>query len=188
MKINKFIKSLPNIITAFRVICAPILAIVIIKNIYGDSIINKIIFATIYASIAFTDKIDGWIAKKFNAGTKAGKCMDPISDKIFVSVLLIALTYHHKCWFTNATLIIIREFAVSGLREYTASQKQISINSSMLSKIKTVIQMIAIGLIAISKQDTIYLEISNFILFISVVIGFHTMHQYIQFAKKNNLF
>ncbi len=40
---------------------------------------------------AFTDVLDGWIARWSNASTKLGALIDPIADRLFVFVALIVL-------------------------------------------------------------------------------------------------
>ena len=103
----------------------------------------------LYTLGAVTDFLDGWVARKFNQITPFGTFLDPICDKIYVIILLLALV---DTGFANGSnlpavmLIITREFLVSGLREYLAPKK-IKMPVTKLAKWKTTAQMFALGLL-----------------------------------------
>ena len=68
---------------------------------------------------ALTDWLDGYVARRFDQGSKFGEFLDPVADKLMVSVTLVLLTqYHPTVWFAlPAAIIIGREISISALRE-----------------------------------------------------------------------
>ncbi len=109
------------------------------------------ICAIIYIVAALTDFLDGYFARKLNQVSGLGTFLDPISDKIFVSTVLILLVYAGKItggWVVLVILIFAREFLVSGLREYLGP-KNIQMPVSKLAKWKTAFQMLSLGFLII---------------------------------------
>lgn len=110
----------------------------------GAEIILGLFFA---ASI--TDWLDGKLARMFNATSKFGAMLDPIADKLLVSVVLIMLVYDRqdnnlpRADLVPVLIIICREIMVSGLREFLGSE-QIAMPVTKLAKWKTTVQFFAI--------------------------------------------
>lgn len=140
--------NLPNKLTILRVFMIP----VFIFAYFADFIpANNIIALVIFVLASFTDMLDGKIARKYNLVTNFGKFMDPIADKLLVVSALICVLVRGKICpnlilSTTAVLIIIfREFIISGFRE-VAADSGVVIAASYFGKLKTVFQMVAIGL------------------------------------------
>ncbi len=105
----------------------------------------------LYIIGAATDWLDGWVARKFNQISEFGTLMDPITDKIFVVtilLMLVAVGRIENLWVLSVAIIIVREFAVSGLREYLGP-KNIKLPVTRLAKWKTALQMIATGILIV---------------------------------------
>lgn len=137
--------NLANKLTMLRIFLVPIFLIFIaMKGIPYGTIIATLVF--IIASL--TDQLDGYIARSRNQITTFGKFMDPLADKLLVTAALISLVELGLIPSLAATIIIAREFAVSGLRTIAASEGKI-IAASWWGKIKTVTQIIAILLLLI---------------------------------------
>jgi len=101
----------------------------------------------LYVVGAVTDWLDGWIARRFDMVSAFGTFLDPVSDKIYVcSVFLALIAAEHVGVFGLSAMILIlaREFMVSGLREYLGP-KNLKLPVSKLAKWKTAVQMIATG-------------------------------------------
>lgn len=150
--------NLANKLTIFRIILVPILMVVpIIDSIYGISgeflgvptsfWIMNIIF--IIASL--TDKLDGYIARSRNQVTTFGKFLDPLADKILVISALIILVEYGKIPSWIPIIVLAREFIVSGYRLIAVEKGGKVIAASILGKIKTVTQMLAIILAFLDK-------------------------------------
>jgi len=132
--------NLPNKLTLFRVILVPaFLILVSVKEIPFNVTLATIVFII----AAYTDHLDGKIARRDNLITNFGKFMDPLADKLLVTSALIALVEFNLIGAWIAVLIIAREFAVSGLRTIAASENVV-IAASIWGKIKTTTQIVAI--------------------------------------------
>ena len=145
---------LPNILTVLRIALVPVFAIAFVLP--GDT--ARLTAFGVFCIAGLSDALDGMAARKFNAGSDFGRMLDPIADKILVGVALMMLVAEGTVnQFNNldeglrgllklvpALVILMREFLVSGLREFLAGA-DVSVPVSFFSKIKTAIQMIAIG-------------------------------------------
>lgn len=153
--------NLPNKITITRILLVPIMMIIPYINIkatilYGLPLSNIIILA-IFLIASLTDFLDGHIARKKNIVTNFGKFLDPIADKLLVFAALVMLVEMDMLPAWIPIVIAAREFMVSAIRMLAASDGKV-IAASMLGKIKTVTQMVAISLA--------FLDINPFMKFI----------------------
>ena len=106
----------------------------------------------LYALMAITDYFDGYIARSSGAVSKLGSFLDPIADKIMVAAVILVLTaqgflrgpYVGDLHVIAGLIILIREIAVSGLREFLAGL-QVSVPVTKLAKWKTTLQLLALG-------------------------------------------
>jgi len=142
--------SLANKLTVSRIVVIPlILALLVIDN--GWAAWTALI---LFSLAGFTDWLDGYLARRDNEVTKIGQFLDPIADKLLVSsVILILVSSEQISGLTvfPAVIILMREVAVSGLREYLAGLR-VSVPVSRLAKWKTTIQMIAVGFLIIGNR------------------------------------
>lgn len=104
----------------------------------------------LYALAATSDWFDGYLARKYNVCSKIGGVMDHIGDKLLVVNTMIMLAILMPTWFVIIPIIIMiaRELYISGLREFLGTQKiEMPVPKARFSmgKIKTTLQMIAIG-------------------------------------------
>lgn len=139
----------PNALTTFRIILAPVIAILI----WRETSNAQLIFAFILFLFAgITDWLDGYLARKLCLQSHLGRILDPIADKVLVACVLLALASHHTkdlLFITPTVIIFLREFIISGFREYM-SKKGVLINVSLLAKWKTTFQITSIGFIILS--------------------------------------
>lgn len=139
--------NLANKLTIFRIILVPIMIIVTFFEWPGEFLgiptlawVLNLIF--ILASI--TDKLDGYIARSRNQITTFGKFLDPIADKVLVITAMIILVEMGKLPSWIPTIIVFREFIVSGYRLIAVENGGKVIAASIWGKLKTVTQMLAI--------------------------------------------
>ena len=140
--------NLPNKITLCRIILIPFMMIVPLFGIKSTLLginVGNLISLAIFLIASFTDYLDGHIARKNNLVTNFGKFLDPIADKLLVLTALIMFVEAGKLPAWIPVVIAAREFMVSGIRMLAAGEGNV-IAASMLGKIKTVSQMIAISL------------------------------------------
>lgn len=137
------LQQLPNILTISRILLLPVLLGLMMV---GESwAIWSAVW--IYSFCAVTDFFDGWIARKYGGTSKFGTFLDPISDKIFVACVMLVLVEIGRLpdfWIIPALVIFVREFLISGLREFLGPQN-ITVPVSKLAKWKTTVQMVALG-------------------------------------------
>ena len=139
--------NLPNILTLFRLALLPF--IIILMFIPASWAASAAL--AFYIVGAVTDWLDGYLARKNNQITEFGTFLDPISDKIFVATIMLMLVATDRvdgAWVVLVIFILVREFTVSGLREFLGP-KGIKVPVSALAKWKTAVQMIATGLLII---------------------------------------
>lgn len=136
--------TLPNLLTLSRIVAVPVLVGLLWwpqwEAGYG------IAFA-VYCLMGITDYFDGYVARAQGTVSKLGIFLDPIADKIMVAAVILVLTHTGDIfgWHVVAALVILlREIAVSGLREFLAGL-QVSVPVSRLAKWKTTLQFIALG-------------------------------------------
>jgi CDP-diacylglycerol--glycerol-3-phosphate 3-phosphatidyltransferase len=176
---------IPNILTILRIASAPILVVVLLSNEINMVILGLIIF--IVSSI--TDFLDGYLARSFNQLSKLGKILDPIADKLLITCALISLISNNiiqDIHVIAATLIIIREIFISGLREYIRGNV---LKVTFLAKVKTTIQMIAIILLIPSEvlELNFDLQILGLLfLWISSILSLITAYQYVKVSITSN--
>ena len=178
--------QIPNILTIGRIIIVPIFVLTFfIPGFFGDLIP---FFLFILAS--FTDYLDGLLARLFKEESKLGELLDPIADKILVAAALILLVMNGtiKNYEVIAAIIILtREILISGLREFLAKGKVVMPVTS-LSKLKTVLQMIAIAILLtgdsgnkmINFQDYNAQIIGIILLWLSAFLTLYTGYQYLR--------
>ena len=153
-------KNLPNVLTIMRILLIPVILIIsVIENIGTNFLQNELfmgvtlgnlIILIIFIIASVTDFFDGKIARKYNLVTDLGKFLDPLADKLLVCSTFIYLIEIGKFnffglrWGFVVSIIIAREFAVTGLRLLAASKNGTVMAAKMLGKCKTFIQMITI--------------------------------------------
>lgn len=172
--------NLPTLLTLSRIVVLPLL----IGLLYLPFAWAGWIGLTLYCLCAATDFLDGWIARKYNQITALGTFLDPISDKIFVAALLVALvgTGHlGGIWIVPVIVILTREFVVSGLREYLGP-KNVQIPVSKLAKWKTAVQMIAVGFLIAGSISGFILVIGQIGLTAAAVLTVMTGWDYLKGA------
>jgi CDP-diacylglycerol--glycerol-3-phosphate 3-phosphatidyltransferase len=135
--------NIPNILSLTRIAVVPIFVMVF----YLPFAWANVATATIFAVAAFTDWLDGYLARRFNQTSRFGAFLDPVADKLLVAVALILLVSADPGagMAIPAVVIIGREIAISALREWMAEigeRAQVAVNH--IGKIKTTAQMLAL--------------------------------------------
>ncbi len=141
--------------------------------------------AALFAIVAATDWLDGYLARLWNQTTPFGAFLDPVADKLMVAVALIALVEeHHSMWLTVPAIVIVgREIVISALREWMAEMgKRASVAVSYIGKIKTVCQMfsIIVLLATVPKSDLSYVGLV--LLDVSAMLTLWSMFIYLKAA------
>ena len=136
--------TLPNLLTLSRIVALPLLVGLLWWPQWAAG--YGIAFA-LYVLMGITDYFDGYLARASGTVSRLGIFLDPIADKIMVAAVILMLVRTQDIagiHVVAALVILLREIAVSGLREFLA-QVQVSVPVSRLAKWKTTLQLIALG-------------------------------------------
>ncbi len=131
--------NLANNLTLFRIVIIPLLIVILL---YSSTPYTTLIAAILFAIAALTDWLDGYIARKQNLITSLGKFLDPLADKLLISIALIMLVSLDRVPAWMVALIIAREVAVTSLRIVVAREGMV-FEASKLAKYKTAFQLVA---------------------------------------------
>ncbi len=139
--------NLANKLTLLRVIMVPLFVVFMMV----DAIPMNYLWAlAVFAVASITDLFDGKIARKYNKITDFGKFLDPLADKILVTAALVCMVELKMTYAWIVVIILVREFAVSGVRLIAAgSDKKVVIAAGWLGKVKTAVTMVAIVVVLI---------------------------------------
>ncbi|MBT6032685.1 MAG: CDP-diacylglycerol--glycerol-3-phosphate 3-phosphatidyltransferase [Kordiimonadaceae bacterium] len=178
--------NLANILTFSRILMIPLM----VASFYlaGDKS-NWISFA-IFTIAGITDFFDGYVARRFNQMSKLGAFMDPIADKLLIATALMMMVAFGRIdgyAVLAAVVILCREFAVSGLREFLADLK-VSIPVTYLAKWKTTFQIIAIGLLLIGDAAPYNIPgvlIGDVCLWAAAILTLYTGYDYLRNGLKH---
>jgi len=149
--------NIPNLLTIIRIFFVPLLVAALVQEkwftieIHGVVITNEWMALAIFWAAAFTDLLDGYLARRWRQITTIGTLLDPIADKLLISAALISLVQVHAVAAWMVVLIVAREFAVSGLRSIAAAEGY-TIKASDLGKTKMVSQVAAVSCLLLSTR------------------------------------
>lgn len=136
--------NLPNTISLLRIGVIPILFFLLL----APGPVMSLVIAVLFIIAALTDLLDGYIARRYRIVTTMGKFLDPIADKLIVNTAMIMLIPIGRIPAWIVAIIVIRDFAVDGIRTI-ASSEGIIIQASKLGKRKTLSQIFAVSALMI---------------------------------------
>jgi CDP-diacylglycerol--glycerol-3-phosphate 3-phosphatidyltransferase len=134
--------NLANIITVFRMLLAPVFVVLLLLDAGADGYL-RYIAAGLFIFASATDGVDGFLARRRNLVTDAGKLLDPIADKLLTGSALVSLSILAELPWWVTIVILVREVGITVLR-FVALRDHV-IAASILGKIKTWVQIIAIS-------------------------------------------
>ena len=144
--------------------------------------------AAIFAIAAFTDWLDGYLARRLNQLSRFGAFLDPVADKLMVAVTLILLVKSQpSVWLALPAIVIIgREIAISALREWMAEiGERAQVAVSYIGKVKTAGQMLALLLLLYMEPIGGFptYQVGLVLLYIAVILTLWSMVIYINAAQ-----
>ena len=175
--------NLPNLLAVFRIALAPLMLWFLIDR-------DNALFASwhpswldyfaglIFVIASVTDFFDGYIARAWNQMTKLGGILDPLADKMLMLAGFMGLLVIDRASAWAVFLILSREFFITGLRVVAVSEGK-DVASTMAGKIKTVVQMIAIGFLIMNWPFGAEL------LWFAVILTLYSGYEYIRDYFKN---
>lgn len=191
--------NVPNKITVSRIVLSVLLLVILVfpmnrigidfpefqinQKILIDS--KLIICGIIFAIAAFTDYLDGHLARKYNLVTDIGKVMDAIADKILVNGVLIILAVDGYISVIIPVIIVSRDIVVDSIK-MVAGQKSGAVGASMLGKLKTVCMLVGITLLFFYNLPFSLININpaRFLIMIATILSVISGVQYYIKNKK----
>ncbi len=131
--------NLPNKLSLLRVLLIPVMVLLM----YLPGTAWVFVSTAVFGIAAFTDFLDGYIARRDHIVTDFGKFIDPVADKLLNLSAMIMLTHAGQMPHFVVLIVLARELAVDGLRMVAVGQGRV-IAAGPLGKIKTVSQMVLI--------------------------------------------
>ena len=172
--------TIPTLLTLLRIVIIPVFVGVFYMRFPGANLICTLLFGL----AALTDWLDGYLARRWQQTSAFGAFLDPVADKLIVATALVLLVQAiPTVWMAvTATIIIGREITVSALREWMAQVgRRSKVSVSMLGKLKTTAQMIAL-LLLIYREPVLGLptqEIGLILLVVAAVLTLWSMIDYL---------
>lgn len=160
-------------LTLLRIVFIPVFLVVLYWGFPGAKWVALGIF--ILASI--TDMMDGYVARKYNQVSNIGKFLDPLADKVLVCAAMSWLVGCGKMWAWGLAVVLLREFAVSGLRLIAVEQGNV-IAAAWSGKIKTAATMVCICLMLVFDR-------TGLMVLCQIVILCTTVYSGIEYFVKN---
>lgn len=170
--------NIPNILTIFRLLLLPPLVALFFLPFEWAAWTCL----TLYMIGALTDFLDGWIARRFHMTSEFGAMMDPIADKIFVvtiMLMLVAVGRIEGLMVMAIVVIVVREFLVSGIREFLGPKK-IKMPVSRLAKWKTALQMLSLGFLIMAPFSVLAKFAGGLLLLLAAVLTLITGWGYLK--------
>jgi CDP-diacylglycerol--glycerol-3-phosphate 3-phosphatidyltransferase len=173
--------NIPNMLTLFRIAMIPVLVLVF----YFPAFENQhVVLASIFFIASVTDWFDGYLARKLNQQSAFGAFLDPVADKLSVSIALVLIVSAHPGAFVAipAAVIIGRELTISALREWMANiGYNNEVKVSIIGKFKTAGQLWAIGFMLYEEPIGWFspLQFGYLLLYISAGLTLWSMVSYL---------
>ncbi len=136
--------TIPTLLTLMRILTIPVMAVLF----YWQHPWSNVLTTAVFVFGALTDWLDGWIARRFDMYSAFGAFLDPVADKLAVTVaLFLVVQAHPTIWMTMLSAVIVgREITISALREWMAQLGAHGlVKVAGLGKLKTIVQMVAIS-------------------------------------------
>lgn len=134
--------TLPNLLTVLRIAVVPVFAVVLVVG--ADRLGFRLLAVGLFVVAAATDKVDGWLARRWDQVTDLGKILDPIADKLLMGSALVVLSALGELWWWVTVVILVREVGITVMRFFLL--RYVVLPASRGGKVKTVLQSMAIGL------------------------------------------
>ena len=178
--------NLPILLTWLRIVAIPLLiAIYYVPYSWATPHERDLTATLIFMAAGITDWADGYLARKLNQTSAFGAFLDPVADKLMVAAALIVLVQLGRTDAIIASIIIGREITISALREWMAkigAAKSVAV--SMLGKIKTTAQMVAIPMLLYKLPLFGFdmLQLGHWLIWIAALLTLWSMGYYLRMA------
>ena len=175
--------NIPNSLTTVRIASIGLFAVVYLLPVP----LAHPIAAVIFAIAAATDWLDGFLARRLGQSTRFGAFLDPVADKLIVCTALVLVldASHVRFMVFPAAVIIGREIVISALREWMAEiGRRTSVAVSLVGKLKTMLQMVALFLLLWYHPGTYawLIDLGTTLIFVAAILTVWSMVMYLRAA------
>ncbi|MFM1897381.1 MAG: hypothetical protein RLZZ385_2455 [Pseudomonadota bacterium] len=172
-----------NFVTILRILLIPVVVVLYLSQFPGHLLWS----AAVFGVASFSDWLDGYLARRLKQTSAFGAFLDPVADKLLVSLVLVLLVASYSSvWFIlPVSLIIGREILVSALREWMASRNQRDVVAvAFAGKVKTTVQMIAILVLLASDPQgpAVFWQIGYVFIYLAAGLSLYSMAVYFKAA------
>jgi len=158
--------TLPNILTAFRLVAGPLGAVFLwwgLNAADNEGLIRWWPYAlALFIGGAVSDWLDGWLARRLGQVSAFGALLDPIADKVFVGAFLIVFGLWSGLWLVTwpVAIILSRDIVITAIRLSRLGRESVPVPVSLAAKVKTAVEMLMIAwffaLIFLVRGDSIW--------------------------------
>lgn len=179
--------NIPNLLTWLRILLIPVfVAVFYLPDTTLSPDLKNLTSTVFFLVAAATDWLDGYLARRLNQTSAFGAFLDPVADKLMVAAALIVLVELGRAEAIIAFIIIGREITISALREWMAKLGESkSVAVSMIGKVKTTFQMVAILLLL--YHDALFglncQLIGGLLLYLAALLTLWSMGYYLMLAS-----
>ncbi|MBE2257639.1 MAG: CDP-diacylglycerol--glycerol-3-phosphate 3-phosphatidyltransferase [Candidatus Accumulibacter sp.] len=178
--------NVPILLTWLRIILIPLMiAIYYVPEAWVSGVGRDLAATVVFVVAAVTDWLDGYLARRWQQTSAFGAFLDPVADKLMVAAALIVLVQLGRLDAILAAIIIGREITISALREWMAQiGAHRSVAVSMIGKIKTTAQMIAIPMLLYhAPLDGLDVSLAGtWLIYVAAVLTLWSMGYYMRMA------
>ncbi len=170
--------NLPNSLALLRIALAPLMFWLLVdrdNHLFENIHISWLDYtaALIFVIASITDFFDGFIARSWDQMTELGAVLDPLADKMLMLGAFLGLLFIDRANPWAIFIILTREFFITGLRVSAASLGK-QVQSTFSGKLKTVVQMIAVGFLMMNWPY------GDLILWIAVILTIYSGYEYVK--------
>jgi cardiolipin synthase len=149
--VSSRIITVPNLLTVFRMVLIPVFVSLLFYQ-------QFILALAVFVLAGITDGLDGLLARRFNQKSQLGTILDPIADKLMLVTAFVVLSMrsvfpqplpsHLPVPFWVTVAVISRDvFILVGAAAINIVTGFRGFRPSMLGKVNTTVQIVAIGVI-----------------------------------------
>ncbi|WP_297317198.1 CDP-diacylglycerol--glycerol-3-phosphate 3-phosphatidyltransferase [uncultured Bifidobacterium sp.] len=175
--------SPPNLVTYTRILLVIVFIVLdVMAGDWGhDNMGLRWTAAILFIIAASTDKLDGWMARRYNQVTELGKLMDPIADKLLICSALIVASLHHEVRWWITVLFLIREIGITLLRVMVINKRGMVIAASRAGKYKTLLQCFGLGMLMVPLGSywSGYLPLTQAVIILALVLCLYSGGEYL---------
>jgi CDP-diacylglycerol--glycerol-3-phosphate 3-phosphatidyltransferase len=136
--------NVANLVTIGRIVFVPFFAAALLVD-DGQSVVWRLVATVLFVAAALTDKVDGYLARRYDLVTRLGALLDPIADKLLIGTALVILSAFGELSWWVTVVILVRELGITALR-FVLLHRHMNLPVSRGGKWKTVLQSIAISI------------------------------------------